>query len=162
MICIKECMRIPVVMVPCSSWKLKWIKKMVLGEQCLKSIHGCPSSSCLAMKYFQQYFKWSCTANVVQVLTKKFTTWELSPFPLRALKRLHCFTIFWSTLSQDPKATADDQPALHKLLGLHTRTSWWVINGSAGPRPHFKSSFQFLYVSLLTINVKEQSMLTQR
>lgn len=44
----KNCLKIPVVTVPCSVGKLKWTKKMVLGKQGLKirlSISGCPSSS---------------------------------------------------------------------------------------------------------------------
>lgn len=138
----KNCISIPVVTVPCSFWKLKWVKKTVLGKQCLKirlSIRGCPSSSCLAIKYFQQYFKMVLHSKCGSGLNKEIHHLRTFSFPTyRALKRLHCFAILWSTLPQNPKATADDQPALHKSLWLYTRTSGWFTNGRAGLRPHFK------------------------
>lgn len=134
----KNCLRIPVVMVPCSVWKLKWTKKMVLGKQGLKmslSISGCPSSSCRGQMFGNKeksnsssVSKRTCTVNVVQVLTKKLTAWELSLFPLTEHeKRLHVEQFHWflKYFVTEPKSTANDQPALHKSSGLYART--WVV-----------------------------------
>lgn len=154
-------------MVPCSFWKLKWVKKMVLGKRRFKirlSINGRPSSSCLAIKYFQQYFKMVLHSKCVSGLNKEIHHLGTFSFPTyRALKRLHCFALYWSTLPQNPKATADDQPALHKSSALYTRTLGWFTSVSAGLRLHLKSiAFQCLHVSLVTTCVKGQGIFTRR
>lgn len=154
-------------MVPCSFWKLKWVKKMVLGKRRFKirlSINGRPSSSCLAIKYFQQYFKMVLHSKCVSGLNKEIHHLRTFSFPTyRALKRLHCFALFWSTLPQNPKATADDQPALHKSSALYKRTLGWFTSVSAGLRLHPKSiAFQCLHVSLVTTCVKGQGIFTRR
>lgn len=147
---------------------LKWVKKMALGKQCLKtrlSIRGCPSSSCLAIKYFQQYFKMVLHSKCGSGLNKEIHHLRTFSFPTyRALKRLHCFAIFWSTLPQKTKATADDQPALHKLLGLYTRTLGWLVHQwKCWTQTHFKYiSFQCLHGFLVSVYMKGQSIFMQR
>lgn len=154
-------------MVPCSFWKLKWVKKIVLGKWCFKirlSINGCPSSSCLTIKYFQQHFKMVLHSKCVSGLNKEIHHLRTFSFPThRALKRLHCFVLFWTTLPQNPKATADDQPALHKSSAPYTRTLRSFTSVNVGLRLHLKSiAFQCLHLSLVATCVKGQSTFTQR
>lgn len=132
----KNCLRIPVVMVPCSVWKLKWTKKMVLGKQGLKislSISGCPSSSCRGQMFGNKeksnsnsVSKRTCTVNVVQVLTKKLTAWELSLSPLQSMKKVTCRTVslFFEVLCHRTQkhrrrsaSTTQIIRTLHKELG---------------------------------------------
>lgn len=140
----KNCLRIPVVMVPCSVWKLKWTKKMVLGKQGLKirlSISGCPSSSCRGQMFGNKeksnsnsISKDTCTVNVVQVLTKKLTAWERSLFPLTKRKKgymYNSFTIFWSTLSQNPRALPMIIQSCTNHWGFIQGPRWCFTNGSA-------------------------------
>lgn len=145
---------------------------MVLGKQCLMirlSIHGCPSSSCLVIKYFQQYYKMIlhriCGSGLRNSkINSPLEKWEPSFLIYRALK--YIVLLFSEVLCQRIQKSL-------LMTSQHCTNHSGFTQGPWGGSPmevldsdctdctlnlfHFR-----VYVSLVTIYVKGQSMCTQR